>query len=247
MLEIRNLSQRFPNGRLALDRVNLSIRDGEFVLLAGRNGSGKTVLVKHFNGLLAPTGGDVLVDGMPVRKNMLRVRQRVGIVFQNPDSQIVGQTVEEDVAFGPRNLRLPGDEIARRVDAALESTGLSGLRNARPHTLSGGEKRRLAIASVLAMEPALLVFDEPFSNLDYPGIRQVLSQVVRLHEEGKTIVLVTHELEKVLAHATRLVVMDSGTIVCNGAPSEIVDHVEEYGVRKPRVTSAGIGELTWLR
>ncbi len=246
MIAARELSHRFRDGKLALDRVNLSIKEGELVLLAGRNGSGKTVLAKHFNGLLIPTSGEILFEGVPVRKNLLHVRQRVGIVFQNPDSQIVGQTVEEDVAFGPRNLRLPNDEIARRVDEALESTGLTGSRDARPYNLSGGEKRRLAIASVLAMKPSLLVLDEPFSNLDYPAVRQVLGRIVRLHAEGKTIVLITHELEKALAHATRLVVMENGAIRCDGEPAAVLDRVEEFGIRKPRVTARGIGELTWL-
>jgi biotin transport system ATP-binding protein len=247
MLKVANVSHKFPDGTIGIDNASLSVEKGEFVVLSGRNGSGKTVLAKHFNGLLFPSSGDVFFDGKPVRKHLPWVRQRVGFVFQNSDSQIVGQTVEDDIAFGPRNLRLTNDEIDARVETALESTGLVSLRHARPYTLSGGEKRRLAIASVLAMGPSLIVLDEPFSNLDYPGVRQVLAHIVRIHGEGTTIVLITHELEKSLAHASRLVVMDRGTIRFDGAPVEIIDRVEEYGIKKPHLTGSGIGGLSWLQ
>jgi biotin transport system ATP-binding protein len=246
MLRIADLCHTFPDGTKALDNVNLAVEPGELVVLSGRNGSGKSVLVRHCNGLLVPTSGEVRFEGKSVRHNLLWVRQRVGMVFQNADSQIIGQTVRDDIAFGPANLRLPNDEIEKRVESALASTGLAGLRNARPHTLSGGEKRRLAIASVLAMHPTLVIFDEPFSNLDYPGVRQVLEQIVRIHGEGRTIILVTHELEKVLAHATRLIIMEKGRITIDGAPSGVIGRVEEFGVRKPRIGEAGVAELSWL-
>jgi biotin transport system ATP-binding protein len=246
MLTIKNLTHRFPDGTLGLDDVNLSITKGELVVLTGKNGSGKTVLAKHCNGLLVPTSGEVIFEGLSVRRNLRLVRQRVGLVFQNANSQFVGQTVADDVEFGPRNLKLPNEEIQKRVEAALESTGLLGLRNARPYTLSGGEKRRLAIAGVLAMEPSLVILDEPFSSLDYPGVKQVLEQVVRIHGEGKTLVIITHELEKVLGHATRLVIMERGRICGDGAPDLMLDRVEEYGVRKPCVPDTGIGGITWL-
>jgi biotin transport system ATP-binding protein len=247
MIAFESASHVFAGGTVGIADVTLEIAKGEFVVIAGRNGSGKSVLVRHMNGLLSPTSGRVLFDDVPVRSRPVHVRQNVGMVFQNPDSQTVGQTVEDDVAFGPRNLRLSNDEIAARVETAIDETGLAEHRHARPHTLSAGEKRRLAIAAVLAMRPSVVVFDEPFSNLDYPGVRMVLEEVMRLHCEGKTIVLITHELDRVLAHATRLIVMDRGRIACDGTPERVLGRVEEFGVRRPRATDGGIGELTWLR
>jgi biotin transport system ATP-binding protein len=247
MLKIENLTHRFPDGTFGIENVTVNVNKGEFIVLTGKNGSGKTVLAKHCNGLLTPSGGAVFFEDRQVSKNLTWVRQRVGMVFQNPDTQLIGQTVEDDIGFGPRNLRLHVDEIRRRVETVLEKTGLASLRYSRPHTLSGGEKRRLAIASVLAMEPSLIILDEPFSNLDYPGVTQVLNQVVGLNRDGKTLIVITHELEKVLAHATRLLIMDRGRLVCDGRPDEILWRVEEFGVRKPVLTSAGVRGLSWLQ
>jgi biotin transport system ATP-binding protein len=247
MLKVENLCHVFSNGKTGIDDITFSIEDGEFVVITGKNGSGKTVLVKHFNGLLFPTNGEVFIDGKPVRKNLMWSRQKIGMVFQSADSQIIGETVTEDIAFGPRNLRLANDEIECRVESALRETDLLVLRNARPHTLSGGEKRKLAIASVLAMKPSLIVLDEPFSNLDYPGVRIVLELIVKLNKQGTTIVVVTHELEKLLAHSGRLIVIDRGCLVENGRPADVIDRVERYGVRLPRLGERGIDELTWLR
>ncbi|MBN2442220.1 MAG: ABC transporter ATP-binding protein [Spirochaetales bacterium] len=246
MLEIKNLKQRFPDNTLALNNINCSIADGEFVVIAGENGSGKTVLVKHFNGLLSPTEGQILLDGEPVGKNLGMARQRIGFVFQNSDSQILGQTVADDVAFGPRNLGLSPEIVNKRVETALVETGLTDKKDRLPYTLSGGEKRRLALAGVLAMESDIIVLDEPFIHLDYEGVKQVLAYIVTLHKKGKTIILITHDLEKVLAHASGLIILFKGEIVFYGNPSEGIEHVSHYNIRKPFGENRKIESMTWL-
>ena len=246
IIEIENLSHRFPDGTLGIDEINLTIQEGTFVVISGQNGSGKTTLLRHLNGLLLPDRGTVRLSGVPVSKNLVKARQIVGMVFQDSDSQIVGETVYDDVAFGPENLCLDRSEIKRRVYDALEAVGLTGLAEQRPHLLSGGEKRRLAIAGVLSMKPRVIVFDEPFSNLDYPGIRQLLEQVLSLHKAGHTIIVATHELEKVIAHADHLVIMKDGTIVRDGLPDEMVKGVEAFGVREPYNSRPGMEIRSWL-
>ena len=243
-MEIRSLSHVFPGGKRALDNISLSLYPGSFTVLAGANGSGKTVLMRHLNGLAKPTSGEVLLLGTPVLNDPQGARRRVGLVFQDADAQIVGQSVAKDAAFGPENLRLPREEIANRVKAALEATGLTGFDNRRPHSLSGGEKRRLAVAGVLAMEPDLLVLDEPFTGLDWPGSSSLLKVLSELHQNGKTILLITHDLEKVLAHADRLILMDAGRIVEDGKPEEIIDKVETFGIRRP---TGRIAAMSWLQ
>ena len=246
IVEIESLSHRYSNGEVALDDVNLRIEAGEFVLIAGANGSGKTTLLRHFNGLLLPQEGAVKVAGLDVVKNLKRARQIVGMVFQDADSQIVGETVFDDVAFGPENLKLTDEEVRSRVKEALEAVGLWQLRKRRPHLLSGGEKRRLAIAGVLTTRPEVLVFDEPFSNLDYPGIRQVLSRMLELREQGRTLVVTTHDLEKVVAHAGRLVIMQGGKIVRDGAPARLAGEVEAFGIRQPWSFKTTGEFVSWL-
>jgi biotin transport system ATP-binding protein len=229
-----------------LDGITLEIEAGAYVVIAGANGSGKTTLLRHLNGLLRPTSGSVRVAGVSVQENLIQSRVLVGMVFQDADSQIVGETVREDVAFGPENLRLERVEIDRRVDEALSATGLMHLAYKRPHLLSGGEKRRLAIAGILAMRPRVIVFDEPFANLDYPGVRQVLDQILRLHRAGGTIIVTTHDLEKVLAHADRLIFMRGGRIEGDGPPPALVGRAESFGVRSPRAVHLGVEALSWL-
>ncbi|MDJ0984690.1 MAG: ATP-binding cassette domain-containing protein [Desulfobacterales bacterium] len=246
IIAIENLQHRFSNGTLGLDQINLNIEAGAFVVVAGPNGSGKTTLIRHLNGLLQPTSGRVFVEGVSVQKDLLRARRLVGMMFQDADSQIVGETVRDDVAFGPENLRLDVDQINARVSAALEAVGLKDYANRRPHMLSGGEKRRLAIAGILAMEPKVIVFDEPFASLDYPGVKQVLKQILALHQGGHTIIVITHDLEKVLAHADRLVIMQNGKIVKDGAPAEILGDIETYGVRAPCASHLGLEVRSWL-
>ncbi|MGE5341875.1 MAG: energy-coupling factor ABC transporter ATP-binding protein [Candidatus Omnitrophota bacterium] len=247
LLEIQNLTHRFPDGTVAIRNINLKIEEGEFIVLAGRNGSGKTVLARHLNGLFLPTLGKVLLEGNPITDNLVHARKRIGLIFQDSDSQIIGQTVEDDIAFGPENLKLPREEITHRVKESLAAVGLTHLASSAPHQLSGGEKRRLAIAGVLAMAPKMIVFDEPFSALDYPGVVQVLTQIVSLHHEGHTIIVITHELEKVLAHANRLILMEKGHIVEDGDPAALIGEVEKYGIKKPYGEGRSIRSMTWLR
>lgn len=233
IIEVSHLSHRFSDGGLGIDDISLKIVKGEFVVVAGHNGSGKTTLFRHLNGLLTPDTGDVKLDGISVFADILRARQMVGLVFQDADSQIVGETVYEDVAFGPENLCLSPAEVRRRVTSALSAVGLEALADQKSHRLSGGEKRRLAIAGILAMEPQVLVLDEPFANLDYSGMLQVLSQIVDLHQAGKTIILSTHDLDKTMGHAGRLILMKNGSIVKDGLFENVIRDVECVGVQMP--------------
>lgn len=246
IIQIESLSHRFADGTLGLDGISLEIEEGTFVVIAGANGSGKTTLLRHLNGLLLPTAGSVRVAGVSVRENPLHARTAVGMIFQDAESQIVGETVGEDVAFGPENLKLGRNEIDRRVHEALEATGLVHLAEKSPYLLSGGEKRRLAIAGVLAMQPRVIVFDEPFSSLDYPGVRQVLEQILRLHRAGRTILMTTHDLDKMLAHADRLLFMAGGKVEADGSPAATISRAERYGVRSPRAVALGVESLSWL-
>jgi biotin transport system ATP-binding protein len=246
ILETRNLTKQFASGAVALQDINLRISRGEMVVLAGANGSGKTVLARHLNGLLQPSAGEVLVAGKPVARNLAEARRQVGLVFQDSDSQIVGETVAADVAFGPENLGLPAAEVKDRVTEALEAVGLTSCAAYRPRQLSGGQKRKLVIAGVLAMRPQIIVLDEPFTGLDFPGVVQVLTQLVRLHRSGHTLLVITHELEKVLAHAGRLVILHAGRIMADGRPSDLVDQVEKYGIKKPFGVNRPVETMTWL-
>jgi len=246
IIEIENLSHIFADGTCGLENINLTIREGTFVVIAGQNGSGKTTLLKHLNGLLLPTTGTVRLAGTPVSENLVKARQTVGMVFQDPDSQIVGETVCDDVAFGPENLCLDRDEVKRRVSRTLKVVGLLDFEDQKPHLLSGGEKRRLAIAGILAMEPKVLVFDEPFSSLDYPGVKQVLKQIISLHRSGHTILVAAHDLEKVIAHADRLVIMKDGKVVKDGIPSQLLRELEAFGIREPCASRLGMEVQSWL-
>jgi len=247
LLRAENLTRRFKDGFWGLKDVNLSLREGDFLVLAGRNGSGKSLLARHLLALSTPSSGRVLYRERPVTEDPRLVRSMVALVFQDTEAQILGRTVEEDVAFGPENLGLSREEVALRTERALEVTGLRELRTRRPDVLSGGERRRLAIAGALAMEGEALILDEPFANLDYPAIRRVLRLIVDLHHSGKTIVLTTHELEKVLAHATRLAVMDGGALVYQGSPHDFPrDRYESLGLANPFRGYSRVEDLSWL-
>ena len=223
---------------LALGGVTLAIQRGSFVVVLGHNGSGKSTLAKTFNGVLLPCGGQVLVEGMDTRDEakLLAIRQRVGMVFQNPDNQIVANVVEEDVAFAPENLGVPTEEIRRRVDDALAAVGMREFVRHAPHLLSGGQKQRIAIAGVLAMEPACIVLDEATAMLDPVGRREVLSTVHRLNrEKGITVVLITHHMDEA-EEADRVVVMDDGKVAMDGTPREVftqVDALRSMGLTVP--------------
>lgn len=248
LFSVSALSKRFPDGTESLSQIDLDIREKECLVIAGSNGSGKTLLMRMLVGLIAPTAGSVAFRGKAVAADPAKVRRAVGLVFQDADAQVVGETVEEDAAFGPRNLRLPADEIESRVAAALEATGLEGKRKSPPRRLSGGEKRRLAVAGVLAMGCEAVIMDEPFANLDWPGVVQVLRTISDLKEKGKTVVVLTHELEKVLAHADRLVILDRGKIRDDGKPAAVLDRgVAVYGIRDPRHRYEAVEDCTWLK
>lgn len=242
MLQIKDLSHTYRNEQnetlTALDQVSLDVAEGEFLAIIGRNGSGKSTLAKHLNALLIPDAGECLVAGMDTRtaEVLWDVRQTVGMVFQNPDNQIVASLVEEDVAFGPENLGLPPAEILRRVQSSLEMVGMSEYRLHAPHLLSGGQKQRVAIAGVLAMQPRCLVLDEPTAMLDPVGRSEVLAAVCKLHrQKGITVVLITHFMEEAVA-ADRVVVMDAGRIIMDSDPVTVfsqVDRIRALGLDVP--------------
>ena len=225
-----------------LDGIDLTIEPGSFVAILGHNGSGKSTLAKHFNAILLPSGGKVWVSGLDTadEARLLDIRRQVGMVFQNPDNQIVASVVEEDVAFGPENLGVPPQEIRRRVDAALTTVGMEGYATRAPHLLSGGQKQRVAIAGVIAMEPACIVLDEATAMLDPVGRREVLSTVKKLNrEKGITVVLITHHMDEA-AQADRLIVMHDGHIVRDGAPAQVFQDVEglrSLGLEVPETVS----------
>ena len=225
----------------AVKDINIEIKKGEFLVILGHNGSGKSTLAKLMNGLIMPTSGDVYVMGMNTKEEdkIWHIREKAGMVFQNPDNQIVATIVEEDVAFGPENLGIPPKEIRKRVDKALEIVEMTEYKTHAPHLLSGGQKQRVAIAGILAMKPDCIILDEPTAMLDPTGRIEVMDTVKRLNkEENKTIVLITHYMEEAV-EADRIIVMENGNIVMEGTPKEIfsqVDKVKELGLDVPQVT-----------
>ena len=232
IIQTENLTYAYPaeedqTPALALDGVDVAIEKGTFVVVLGHNGSGKSTLAKTFNGVLLPAGGKVYVKGMDTcdESLLLAIRRTVGMVFQNPDNQIVANVVEEDVAFAPENLGVPSEEIRRRVDEALAAVGMSEFVRHAPHLLSGGQKQRIAIAGVLAMEPECIVLDEATAMLDPVGRREVLTTIHRLNrEKGITVVLITHHMNEA-EEADRVLVMDDGKLVMDGTPREIFTQV----------------------
>ncbi len=225
----------------AIDGVDIDVPQGSFVAVLGHNGSGKSTLAKHMNAILVPTGGTMWVDGRDTRDpaELWNVRQTAGMVFQNPDNQIIGTVVEEDVGFGPENLGVPTDEIWKRVEDSLRSVGMLEYRKASPNKLSGGQKQRVAIAGVIAMEPKCIVLDEPTAMLDPSGRREVIRAVEKLRKEKNvTVILITHYMEEVI-DADQVFVMDGGHIVMHGTPREIfsrVDELKSYRMDVPQVT-----------
>ena len=230
---------------IVLDGVDLEVTAGSFVAVLGHNGSGKSTLAKHMNAILLPTGGKVYVDGIDTadEARLLDIRRTVGMVFQNPDNQIVASVVEEDVAFAPENLGVPSEEIRRRVDDALKAVGMYEYREHAPHLLSGGQKQRIAIAGVLAMAPRCIVLDEPTAMLDPVGRREVLETIKALNRtSGVTVVLITHHMDEA-AQADRLVVMSKGRIVADGTPKKVFADVE--GLKAVGLTVPETVELCW--
>ena len=229
LIEIQNVSYAYEDAAAkALNNVSLTINDGEFVAVVGHNGSGKSTLAKHHNALLLPTEGKVLVDGMDTadETDTLSIRQRVGMVFQNPDNQLVTTIVEEDVAFGPENIGVPGNEIRTRVDRALAAVGMEKYAHSAPNMLSGGQKQRIAIAGMLAMQPKVLVLDEATAMLDPKGRRDIIDLVTKLHKEnGITVVMITQYMEEAIG-ADRVAVMSGGEMILEGTPKEVFSQDE---------------------
>ena len=241
IIRIENITYAYPDAPgPALDGVTLDILPGSFTAVLGSNGSGKSTLAKHLNAILTPASGRVLVDGMDTadEKNLLPIRRRVGMVFQNPDNQIVANVVEDDVAFAPENLGVEPAQIRRRVDAALQQVGMYDFRLHAPHLLSGGQKQRVAIAGVLAMEPEVLVLDEPTAMLDPRGRREVVSTVEKLcRERGITVVLITHHMDEA-ARADRVVILDRGRVALDGAPGRVFPQADRLQALRLTVPDA---------
>lgn len=225
----------------AIDELSLEIKEGDFVAILGHNGSGKSTFAKQVNGILLPTDGTVLISGMNTAddSHIWDIRKTAGMVFQNPDNQIIGNVVEEDVAFGPENLGVPTDEIWKRVDESLEAVGMTAYRMKSPNKLSGGQKQRVAIAGIMAMKPQCIILDEPTAMLDPTGRKEVISTLHELNRrEGITVLLITHYMEEVI-EADRVIVMDDGHLVMDGTPREIFSRVKElksYRLDVPQVT-----------
>ncbi len=223
-----------------IDHLTFEVKQGEFVAILGHNGSGKSTLAKLLNGLLLPESGEVAIEGMTTsnEEDLWKIRSKAGLVFQNPDNQIVATIVEEDVAFGPENLGVPKEELRKRVDQALETVDMLDYKDHAPHLLSGGQKQRVAIAGILAMEPDIIIFDEPTAMLDPRGRKEVIETIQKLHKQKKTILLITHFMNEA-ALADRLIVMEKGKIILDGQPREVFSHVEEMkriGLDVPQVT-----------
>jgi len=244
IVKVENLIFRYDDEIItknAVNDVSLNIEEGEFVVIIGHNGSGKSTLAKHFNGIFYPTEGNVYIKGMNTRDDSLiwDIRQKAGMVFQNPDNQIVATIVEEDVAFGPENLGIEKSIIRQRVDAALALVNMTEFAKKQPHNLSGGQKQRVAIAGIIAMSPDCIIFDEPTAMLDPSGRKEVVDTILKLNkEEGKTIIHITHFMDEA-TNADRVIVMDEGKITMQGKPREIFSQVEKLkalGLDVPQMT-----------
>lgn len=245
MIKAENIIFKYPGQEeekpLVLNGVSIEINKGEFVAILGRNGSGKSTFAKHLNALLIPDSGTVYINGMDTKdeNNLWNIRQTAGMVFQNPDNQIVATIVEEDVAFGPENLGVPPTQIRKRVDEALITVDMFEYRKHSPHLLSGGQKQRIAIAGILAMKPECIILDEPTAMLDPSGRKEVMDTIKKLNKEEKiTIVLITHYMEEAV-NADRIYVMEDGEIVINGTPKQVfskVDQIKALGLDVPQIT-----------
>jgi biotin transport system ATP-binding protein len=247
VLRTTGLGHRFADGAWAFRAVDLSLRAGEIAILAGRNGAGKSLLAKHLAGLLAPTEGSVFVAGQELSSIKGSLAAYVGYVFQDARLQTVGETVLDDALFGPTNLGLPHAEARERAECAILSCGLADKTDFFVHNLSGGELRRLAIAGVLAMRPQAVILDEPFANLDPDGIKSVLELTRDMADGGLSVLVVTHEIEKVLGLAKSFAIMDRGKIVLSGPPAEVLAAgIESYGLRDPFRPQSELKDLAWL-
>jgi cobalt/nickel transport system ATP-binding protein len=241
VIETKDITYKYPDGTKALENVNFNVDEGKIVALLGPNGAGKSTLFLHFNGILRPSSGSVDIDGVTVnydKKDLMRIRQKVGIVFQNPDDQLFAPTVLEDVAFGPMNMGLSKEEVEKRVKEALSRVGMEGFEKKPPHHLSGGQKKRVAIAGILAMKPKIMVLDEPTSGLDPKGASQILRLLYKLNTEGITIVISTHDVDLVPLYASKVYVISEGKIIKEGTAPEVFEDVKTIrgaNLRLPRI------------
>lgn len=241
-LETRNLSLSI-SGNPIFEDISLSLPKGAFAALCGRNGSGKSQLLRCIKGLVRQNAGEIYTDG--IKTDPKTRMKKIAIVFQNAEMQIVSQSVEKDVAFGPENMGFDKEEVRRRTSEALRVMGLEAKAKQRPQTLSGGELRKCAIAGILAMEPDVILLDEPFANLDYPSTLTVIKSLITLHEKGYTLLVVSHEAEKFLAHTDALLIMDKGHLVMQGESSRMFNSLSNYDIYLP--ANACFEDLTWLR
>ena len=241
VIETKDITYEYPDGTKALEKVNFMAEEGKIVALLGPNGAGKSTLFLHFNGILRPSSGNVVIDGENVnynKKELMKIRQKVGIVFQNPDDQLFAPTVVEDVAFGPMNMGLSKDDVESRVKEALSRVGMEGFEKKPPHHLSGGQKKRVAIAGILAMKPKIMVLDEPTSGLDPKGASQILRLLYQLNTEGMTIVISTHDVDLVPIYASKVYIISEGKIIKQGTASEVFEDVKTIrgaNLRLPRI------------
>jgi biotin transport system ATP-binding protein len=245
ILEIDHLTHEFAGGA-GIHDISFQIFPGEFILLAGPNGSGKTTLIRHLNALERPSSGNIRLNGRPVTENLMLTRKTIGMVFQDADTQIVGDTVSDEVAFGLENLNTPRAQIREKVDQALTRMTLSHLKDRNPATLSGGEKRRLAIAGILVMDPEIIILDEPFANLDHPASQDLITTICRLNREGQTIILATHDVEDVIFLASRMLIMDlEGCLIQDSRPGDLLGCLERFGIREPCFSRMGYTFPPW--
>ena len=244
LLDVRNLKKSFGENTV-LNGINLSVSRNEFIVVAGANGSGKTVLMKHLNGLLRADSGEVLYRDVDIFSDIVNVRKRIGLVFQHSDMQFVGHSVSAEIAFGPENLGFTRAERDAKVDAIAETLRLRSLLSRRPYELSGGEKKRVAIASVLVMEPEIILLDEPFAGLDYPGVVSILETLEHLYALGHTLAVITHDLEKGLGFANRLIIMRKGSVVYDAAPCIDEELYRDNAIRLPYGVGRDVESLKW--
>ncbi len=241
-LSTENLSFTYPDGTQALKNINIKIEKGEKVAIIGPNGAGKSTLFSHFNGLTEPTSGCVKIEGKPIsfeKDELLKVRQKVGIVFQDPNDQLFAPTVKEDIAFGPMNLGLSYDEVEKRVEDALKMVGMENYEDKTPHHLSGGQQKRIAIAGIIAMKPELMILDEPTAGLDPDGVEKVLNIMNQLNEEGMTLIISSHDIDMISKYADKIFVLYNGEIIESGNKNKIfsdMDLLKKAHLRTPITT-----------
>lgn len=241
IVETKDITYQYPDGTNALENVNFKAEEGKIIALLGPNGAGKSTLFLHFNGILQPKFGSITIDGEYLnykKEDLMNLRQKVGIVFQNPDDQLFAPTVKEDVAFGPMNLGISKEEVEARVKEALKRVGMDSFENKPPHLLSGGQKKRVAIAGILAMRPKIMVLDEPTSGLDPRGASRIMKLLYELNREGITIIISTHDVDLVPLYADKVYIISHGDLIKEGSPQEVFDDVEtirKANLRLPRI------------